>query len=281
MSLSATIPNGIQVIYTDLDGTMLGAKGAFTLDSAGEPTDEPARALAAAMRAGIEIVPVSGRAMPGIARDARLLGMRTAIGEMGAVVSYDSGSDVRANIEGYPGGEEPPVELMERIGAITLLSQAFPLELHMPWARARQYTALLRGLADVVQANHALEQAGFGWCELLDNGLLYGSYLGLAAGTSHVYHLTPRGVSKGRGIAFDRATRGLERARCIAIGDSAADLSMAEEVSTIVLTPDAFERDASLREAAAACSNVRIGARPGTLSWSDAVHAAAAGAAKG
>lgn len=261
----------IRTVYTDLDGTMLGAGGAFTLDPAGVPTAEPAAALVHALRSGIEIIPVSGRAMPGIARDARLLGLSTSIGEMGAVTAYDGGRTVVTNLGDFPAGSEPPVSVLEQGGAIAMLIEKFPLELHTPWATGRAYTALLRGLVDAQEAGEALAASGWAWSELVDNGLLHASYLGLPERTAHVYHLMPRGVSKGRAIAADRARRGLDRDHCLAIGDSAADLAMASEVGVMVLTADAFASDERLRLAVAALDNVVVTERPGNLGWADTI----------
>jgi hypothetical protein len=242
----------VQVIYSDLDGTMLGRAGAFLLDGEGNPTLEPAEVLGEAHRRGVEIVPATGRTLRGLLGDARMLGLRTVIAEMGAVVAYDLGRDIVTNLGEYPGADEPPAAYMERVGAVRTLFEAFPgrLEHHTPWAAWREYTQLLRGLVDPAEADAALADAGFGWLTLHDNGRLHGSYLDLAPGRARVYHLLPRGVDKGSAVAGDRKRRGVERERTIAIGDSLADLAMAGEVAALVLVRDAVENDPALAAAA-------------------------------
>lgn len=264
-------PAGIRVVYSDLDGTMLGRGGSFVHDPSGAFTLEPARVLAEAAAAGIEIVPCSGRAMPGIAGDGRILGLATAIGEMGAVVSYEGGRRIVEHLGEYPGGAAHPVALMESGGAIDFLMRTFPLEPHAPWARHREYTGLLRGLADTAEANDALRDAGHGWCVLVDNGVLHASYLGLPERTSHVYHLMPRGVSKGATVRADRELRGIDAAECVAMGDSLADLTMAGEVAAMAVTADAVADDAALAAAAAVIPNVGVTTRAGNLGWTDAI----------
>ncbi|MGH9312546.1 MAG: HAD family hydrolase [Vicinamibacterales bacterium] len=269
-------PKGIRAIYSDLDGTMLGYGGAFVQDHHGAPTLEPVEALLAARRAGVEIVPCSGRSMPGLAGDARLLGLRVSIGEMGAVLCYDSGREIVTALGEYPGGDQIPVRYMEAVGAVPLLLEQFRLEPHTPWSARREYTYLLRGAAGVEDTNKALAQAGHGWLELTDNGLLRGSYMGLEPGEAHAYHLLPRGVSKGIAIDADGARRGLRRDERVAIGDSVADLEMAPAVAVMVLTADSVATDAGLAHAAAAHANVAVTARPGNLGWADSVRALAA-----
>ncbi|HVL32478.1 MAG TPA: hypothetical protein VM600_02740, partial [Actinomycetota bacterium] len=87
VSRNAASLAGIKVVYTDLDGTMLGRNGSFLHDPEGVPTLEPVQALLAALHAGIDIVPASGRALRGLQTDARLLGLPTVIAEMGALLS--------------------------------------------------------------------------------------------------------------------------------------------------------------------------------------------------
>ncbi|MHB8512905.1 MAG: HAD family hydrolase [Actinomycetota bacterium] len=275
MPKAIEIPKTVKVIYTDLDGTMLGARGAFSLDPHGTPTSEPMEALNAALSSGIDIVPVSGRRMPGLASDARLLGLQSSIGEMGAVIAYDSGRTLVKSLGEHPSMDELPVPYMHRVGVIQLLLDEFTLEPHTPWSDNREYTALLRGSADIEKANASLARAGMAWCELHDNGLLHGSYLGLPERAAHVYHVTPRGVSKGSAVALDRSRRTLERDECIAIGDSVADLSMAAHVGVLFVTSDAFDDDPALRDMSSSIDNVVVAARPGNLGWSDIVSSAA------
>ncbi|MBI4728313.1 MAG: HAD hydrolase family protein [Acidobacteria bacterium] len=263
----------VRVVYTDLDGTMLGRGGSFFHDADGAPSSEPAEALLAAHAAGLDIVPTSGRALRGLLGDARIFGLTTVIAEMGALVAYEGGRTVARNFGETPAlepGEMPAARMTE---ALDLVLSRFRLEPHAPWAAGRECTLLLRGLADPDEVDAALAAIGHGWLTLADNGRLRGPYLGLAPGEARVYHLTPRGVSKGTAAALDRTRRGIARSECIAIGDAVADLSLAEHVGLLVLVRDAIEADPQLAARAAATAGVAVTERPMNLGWTDTVRA--------
>lgn len=260
-----------KVIYTDLDGTMLGRGGSFIHDLTGVPTLEPAGAILAAQEAGIDVVPCSGRTLRGLIGDGRMFGMRTVVAEMGAVIAYDTGREIVRNLPGYPGGEMFPARYMDETGAVKLLLERYDgtLEHHMPWAAYRDYTQLFRGLVDPEEANARLAESGHDWLVLVDNGTLSADYMGLGEGRSHAYHLCPRGVSKGTAIALDQRRRSLAPNECVAIGDAVADLELAAECALLVLVHDAVERDPVLAERGLALPNVLVTDRPGNLGWAD------------
>jgi hypothetical protein len=270
----------IRVVYTDLDGTMLGRGGSFVRDPAGTLDPEPTATLLEALGRDIDVVPATGRSLRGLLGDARILGLQTVIAEMGAVVAYDLGREVVTNLGEYPGGEEPPAAHMERTGAVRLLFDAFAgrLEHHTPWSAWRDYTQLFRGLVDTRKADAVLADGGFGWLALHDNGRLHGAYLGMEAGAAHAYHLMPRGVDKGSAVAVDRALRGFAPEETVAIGDAIADLAMAPEVGALILVRDAVDADVALADAASEIENVYVSSRPGNLGWCDAMRSVALGA---
>lgn len=268
-------PSGVRVVYTDVDGTMLGRAGAFVRDPSGALTLEPAEALTQTLDAGIDVVPCSGRALRGLVGDARILGLASVIGEMGSVIAYEHGAEVVRNLGEYPGGDVLPVVYMKECGAVGLLLERYRLEHHTPWSAWREYTHLFRGLVEVDEANQALALAGFGWCEIQDNGRLHGAYVGLPAGSAHAYHLVPRGTSKASAVLLDRTRRGLMPEECVAIGDAMADLGVARQVAALVLVRDALERDEALAAAATAAPNAFSTERPGNLGWAEVVSALA------
>lgn len=273
-------PARVRVVYTDLDGTMLGRGGSFFLGPDGDPTLEPAEALLAARAAGVDVVPTSGRALRGLLADARLLGLETIIAEMGCLIAYRLGQEVVHNFGPAPVEEgEMPAETMRRLGAVDLLLDQYrdTLEFHSPWNRWRECTDLLRGLVNLDDANGLLRGAGFDWLVLEDNGMLLRPVLSVPPGEAHVYHLMPRGVSKAGAVALDRVRRGIARDECIALGDAPADLSLAEETSALVLMRDAVERDPALAGAAFERPNVYVSDRPLNLGWVDALRALLAG----
>jgi len=262
--------SGIKVVYTDLDGTMLGRNGSFLHDPDGKATLEPAEALLAARAALVDVVPASGRALRGLQTDARLLGLATVIAEMGAQISYDFGRDVVQNF-----GETPkpgmPAAIMEEVGAVKLLLERFAglLEHHTPWSGWRECTHLFRGKVDPEEADATLAGNGFGWLTLHDNGRLHGEYMGIPKGAARAYHLIPRGVSKGLAVAIDRERRGFARENAVAIGDAFADLELAAEVGVFVMVCDALADDPPLAERARAMDNVLVTDRPQNLGWAD------------
>ena len=261
---------GIKVVYTDLDGTMLGRNGSFLHDPDGTATLEPAEALLAARAALVDVVPASGRALRGLQTDARLIGLPTVIAEMGAQISYNFGRDVVNNF-----GETPkpglPAAIMEEVGAVKLLLDRYDglLEHHTPWSGWRECTHLFRGKVDTDAADATLEENGFGWLTLHDNGRLHGEYMGIPKGSARAYHLIPRGVSKGLAVAIDRERRGFARNEAVAIGDAFADLELASEAGTFVMVCDALTHDEPLAERVRAMDNVIVTDRPQNLGWAD------------
>jgi hypothetical protein len=79
----------VRCLYVDLDGTLLGRDGSLLHDEHGELTLLGARAVEACLRAGVEVVPVSGRRQANVAEISRLIGARSYVFEAGAVVVLD------------------------------------------------------------------------------------------------------------------------------------------------------------------------------------------------
>ena len=224
------------VLFSDVDGTLVGRGGSLLAGFDGSPTLAAAEALVEAGQAGLEVVLVSGRTALQLREASRLLGLRDAVGEVGGVLLLGRTTELQW-------GEAPralgatPAEAIARSGALAGLLAAFRgrLEPHAPWHEGRQGTALLRGQVEVAEADAVLAGAGFGWARLLDNGRLRGSYPHLGAGTTHAYHLAPAGVTKARTAAAYLARRGLAAHQAAAIGDSPADLELAAVTGAMFL----------------------------------------------
>jgi hydroxymethylpyrimidine pyrophosphatase-like HAD family hydrolase len=244
------------LLFTDVDGTLVGRDGSLLADLDGRPTLAGAAALVAAHRAGLEVVLVSGRTRLQLREACRLLGVRDAVGELGAVLVRGGEAELQWGAAPRDLGATP-AEALERSGAVAAVLEAFAgrLEPHTPWHLGRQGTALLRGRVDVAAADAVLAGRGLGWARLLDNGRLRGAYPHLGPGPAHAYHLLPAGVSKAGTAAAYLAARGLERQQAAAIGDSPADLELAGVAGAMFLVANgawaAAERDAIVTPSAA------------------------------
>ncbi len=263
----------VRTVYTDLDGTLLGRGGSLFAGPEGI-TREPATAVAALAEAGVDLVLVSGRTRDQVRDAARIVGATAYIPEVGSLIVYREGSAERViRPTGVTRGRGTAYQAIERSGAAGFLLEAYPdrLEPHAPWAfLERECSVLLRGFVDLQEARMRLGAAGYGWLDLLDNGIIpegTARFPSLDVTEVHAYHLLPRGVSKGAAVALDRERRGLDKANCIAVGDSPSDVDMAEHVGAMFLVANA---GAVTREVSAP-ANVYVTARPNGLGFADAV----------
>ena len=241
------MPVPLRCLYCDLDGTLVGRAGSLLHDGDGAVSLLGARAAEACLRAGVELVLVSGRRRETVLQPARLLGQRSFAYESGAVVVLD-GEEHWLTAPYAPRDGRTAWELIDATGAPALLLARFAgrLEYHDPWHRGRAVSHLFRGLVDAEEADALLEEHGHGDLRLVDNGLAEGVRMaGIAL--PRAYLLVPRTVSKAGAVAFHRRARGYVREECAAIGDSRGDLGMAEAVGTFWLVANALERDPDLR----------------------------------
>jgi len=280
VSPEASAGRRTRVVYTDLDGTMVGPGGSFFHDGDGGLTLEPARALLGLHRAGVALVLVSGRTRPQLVEAARIFAADGFVGELGGVLGWDRGRGSAvlrgAMPEAYAG--RTPMDVMEQLGVVEALLQRWPgrLEWHSPWHAGHEADAMLRGLVDVDEVERWLVERGWGWLRMSDNGVLpavRSTGLDPEAVPAHVYHLMPDGLGKGRGVAADLARRGLDRSAAVAVGDSASDLSMAPYVREMWLVGNGA-REPHMAALAAAHRNVRVAAGDVGLGWVEAVAAA-------
>jgi hypothetical protein len=246
----------IRCVYTDLDGTLLGRGGSLFRDAEGNFSLLSARALEACHRVGAEVVIKSGRRKAQVMEDARLLGQTSYVYEIGCGVVVD-GEETFLTGELQPRAGASVHDQIEQSGAPALLFERYAgrLEYHEPWHRHRQFTHLMRGNVDVGEVNGLLAEQGLAHLRLVDNGVIAPkpSLPGLEV---HAYHLIPATASKAAGVAFHMRARGYAPAECIAVGDSAEDLGVAQHVGRFFLVgadqlplPDNAERAESFYEA--------------------------------
>jgi hydroxymethylpyrimidine pyrophosphatase-like HAD family hydrolase len=268
-----------RIVYTDLDGTMVGPRGSFWHTAGRELTDTPATALLDLHRAGVPLVLVSGRTWEQVVDAARIFAADGAIGELGAVVGWDSGRGVHR----LP-GELPiehagrtPMDVMAELGVVEDLLRRHPgrLEWHAPWHGPHVTDALLRGQVDPLAVDAWLAERGLGWLTLNDNGSIAanrGMTLAPEALPPRVYHLMPRGISKGAAVAWDLRRRGLAPEDAVAIGDSVSDLDMAPAVGRMWITANGAGVE-GMADRLAAVPNATVTAAAMGEGWAQAVRA--------
>ncbi len=268
-----------RIVYTDLDGTMVGPRGSFWHTADRVPTGGPADALLAMHRAGVALVLVSGRTHAQLVEAARIFSADGSIAELGSLVSWDGGRRTHLLAgelpEQYAG--RTPMSVIAELGVVEDLIAAHPgmLEWHEPWHVSHTADALLRGRIDPVAVDAWLADRGVGWLTCNDNGSIPpSSRMGLddAALPPRVYHLMPRGLSKGAAISWDLARRGLTADDAVAVGDSVSDLEMAPAVGRLWITANG----AGVEGMAArldGIGNVTVTTSPMGEGWAQAVHA--------
>lgn len=265
----------VRVVYTDLDGTMMGPGGCFFRNLGGDYTLRPARALVETLRRGVDVVPVSGRSAHQLREDARLLGLRNYIAELGVELVYDLGEEVVLNTGVLEGKCGDLYRTIMDSGAVDFLLRTHKgrLEFHTPWSNYRDCTPIFRGLVDLAEVNGVLEERYPG-LELVDNGLIPRNYPGLEVPEVRAYHLVPKGVSKEKAVAEDMKRRGFDRWEAVAVGDSEADLAQSEVVGVFFLVRNGLLGNPHLEPRIAATPNVVVTEGFLNEGWAEALELA-------
>jgi phosphoglycolate phosphatase len=229
---------GIRCVYTDLDGTLLGAGASLFRTAAGEFTLLAARALEACHRADVEVVIKSGRRRVQVMEDARLLGQSSYIFEVGGGLVVD-GEVTFLTGAFQPRDDQTVHDQITATGAPELLLGRYDgrLEYHAPFHLGREVSHVFRGSVDAREATELLGSQGHSALRLVDNGEI-------APGT-HTFHLIPAEVSKARAVAAHMRARGYTRAECVGVGDSQEDLEVAGVVGRLFLVANAVAGDIS------------------------------------
>jgi hydroxymethylpyrimidine pyrophosphatase-like HAD family hydrolase len=268
-----------RIVYTDLDGTMVGPRGSFWHTAGRDLTDGPAGALLDLHRAGVALVLVSGRTFEQVVEAGRIFAADGAIAELGAVVSWASGRESHQLTGELPAeyAGRTPMSVMAELGVVEELIAAHPgrLEWHAPWHATHTADALLRGRVDALAVDAWLAARGAGWLTLKDNGSIPATSrftLDPEAMPPRVYHLMPRGISKGAAIAWDLARRGLGPEDAVAIGDSVSDLEMAPAVSRLWITANGAQVE-GMADLLGAVPNATVTDGAMGEGWAEAVRA--------
>jgi hydroxymethylpyrimidine pyrophosphatase-like HAD family hydrolase len=268
-----------RIVYTDLDGTMVGPRGSFWHTADRALTAEPAAALLELHRAGVPLVLVSGRTHPQVVEAARIFAADGAIAELGALVAWNSARETQLLPGALPAeyAGRAPMEVMADLGIVDRLLELHPgfLEWHAPWHADHTADALLRGRVDLPTVERELAELGAGWLTLNDNGALppiARMTLAPEARPPRVYHLMPRGISKGTAVAWDLRRRGIDAADAVAIGDSVSDLDMAPSVGRLWITANGAAAE-GMAALLAGVPNVSVTDSPMGEGWAQAIRA--------
>jgi HAD superfamily hydrolase (TIGR01484 family) len=268
-----------RIVYTDLDGTMVGPRGSFWHAADRTLTAEPATALLELHRAGVPLVLVSGRTHPQVVEAARIFAADGAIAEMGALVAWNSARETQLLPGAMPAeyAGRTPMAVMAELGIVDRLFELHRgfLEWHAPWHADHTADALLRGRVDLPTIDRELAELGADWLTLSDNGSLPVTArmtLSPDALPPRVYHLMPRGISKGAAVAWDLRRRGIDPGDAVAIGDSVSDLDMAASVGRLWMTANGAAAE-GMGDLLAAVPNVTVTDAPMGEGWAQAIRA--------
>ena len=236
-----------RILYTDLDGTLLGRGACLLKDGEGTPSLDAATAALELNRAGLKVSICSGRNAKQLMEVTRMLGWDDFIAELGGVRRYREGARTVYDTGRWPHEAclpgETPYQAIIRVGALDALRESFPglIEYHDPWHLDREVTHVLRGNLPLAAAQVVLDSLPLP-VTLVDNGIIHPPKHSLVGVTEvHAFHLVPTGVGKPQAISADLAERGLARDQAIAIGDSAADLEMADAVGLMVVVRNGLD----------------------------------------
>ncbi len=244
----------VRCVFTDLDGTMFGPGSCALVNAAGEPCLDFAATLNALKRAGIEVVPCSGRNRSMLHEDTRVLGLNSYIGEMGGLIMLDRERNEWEYCTGTmpfdPASGLTPHQVIERTGVCDRIIERWPglIEYHNDMStgyKYREVTVGMRGEVPDAEVQAMLDATGLPltWG---DNGFLnYVSApttLELPEGVrGRAFNIQPAGLGKDGAIKRFCELRGIDAASTLAIGDSASDFLMAEAVDTFILVENGFK----------------------------------------
>ncbi|MGQ0535717.1 MAG: hypothetical protein ACT4PT_06575 [Methanobacteriota archaeon] len=221
-----------RVLYTDVDGTL--TRNGSVLEGDRGTTLAVVKALLSARRAGIDVVPVSGRTRLQLRELCVTLGLSDYVCELGSAVCHRLGAETHLTVRWT--GRHLPAKTMMYGKVWRKLSSTYGdrIAYYAPWHLHREYSLPLRGRVPFGAARRLVERTDPRFT-LVDNGRVDEP----DAGDTHVYGIVLAGVSKRKGVEYDLDLRGLSAERAVAIGDSPEDASMGRVTGGYFLVGDA------------------------------------------
>lgn len=272
----------IKYIITDADGTMFTGSKA-TVNSAGHPSSELVEVLVELTRAGVGVIPCTGRNRAMIQEDSRILGFPGWIAEMGAVICTRQANPQQWS---YFTGLMPydstcnktPHDVIGQTGIVGDLLERWPgrLEQYHDNGIGYEYREVTHSFIGTIPAEEIQDVIDAYNLPLYvaDNGLV-GHISGSTNLTGidpdnpegvHTYHLTPAGVSKGTGIVRYIELAGLEADEVLGAGDSPADCVIADAAGLFLFMCNGLGHEMAQKELSAR-DNIFISKERATDGW--------------
>ncbi|MFQ6051325.1 MAG: HAD-IIB family hydrolase [Candidatus Hydrothermarchaeota archaeon] len=263
----------VKIIYTDIDGTLVGPDGSIFRDDAGKLSIKIAEALLYTHMLKKDVVMVSGRTNDQLKSNAELLGFKNYIAELGTQIVYNLGEKVYYNIGDFQVTGRNIYESIMNSGAPDSLLERYEgkLEYHTPWSEYRDCTVLLRGHVDLREANSFLRDSGYENLKLVDNGVINVKTKNLSVSEIHAYHLLPKESGKKSAVEKDKEIRNIKKEEAISIGESASDIEIAEVTQIFFLVRNGLENDPSLVETVLNSKNIFVLEKRMGLGWAEAI----------
>lgn len=261
----------LKVIYTDMDGTLANPSGNLFESYNGSLSMKAAESVMRVLETDKDVVIISGRTRTQLKENARMLGFKNYIAELGCEIVYELGEKVVYNlgeIEVEKG--QKPVEMIEEMGIVELIFNKFPNEIryYTPWSENVETHPLLVGKIDVDEANKVLEENGFGFLKVTDNGEVPPEP---DFERPHCYHLLPRASGKRSAVKKDREIRGLRSENLVGIGESLEDMEISPEVGAYFVVRNGAESDPRVMKAIEERENVFLLENRMGEGWAEAI----------
>lgn len=277
----------VRYVISDADDTMFtGAKA--TVNTAGQPSAKLVKTLVELQKAGVSVIPCTGRNRAMTQEDARILGFPGWIAEMGGLLCTRQSSQPEwhyfcGSMPFDEMGSATPHDVICATGVIDELLTRWPGSLETYHDNGigfeyREVTVALRGAIDEAEAQAMLDASGLP-LYLADNGMV--SRISGATTLScdlehpqgiHTYHVTPAGVSKGTGIVRYIELAGLKPEEVLGAGDSPADCVIADAVEMFLFMRNGLGHPRAAEELAAR-DNVFVSGASATDGWVAAMQA--------
>jgi len=264
----------LKVIYTDLDGTLLNHKGCLLRDENGEYYLEAVKQLEKIAKKSLDIVLVSGRNKAQLRFNAQIISAKNYIAELGCELVHDLGRKVYTTFDKRKISYDITYGGKDLLDITKMLKEKFPgkIDSNIEWSKYRSSTALFFGDIDLRAANRLLEKSGYRGLHLVDNGFSSLVKLNLDVKKLHIYNLIPSGVNKSSGIKLDKKIRKFSTENCIALGDSAEDLKMADEVLFFFLMRNGLEHKEEILSKLHEYDNVYVTKRSMNRGWAEVIE---------